>query len=330
MNILAYTYLILNKINGKWYYGIRYAKGCNPSELFNTYFSSSKYVKNDIALYGKSNFHYEVRKTFANILTARNWEYNVLRRMKAKTRSDCYNQNEAPHPPIMFGNENPSKRLDVRLKLKNNALRRPKEHNIKIQIILLIKRIVILFKTKDFVIAKSKVRKYNNMLTYVRDNKPCCSLIIRKLEELIYQCNNIKRKEYPKNRKKGIYTKERNKKISLKNKGKIYYTSPCLTEVISMNSNDNPPEGWIKGNKLKERNEKISISSKRKHTDESKKKMSNIAKKRIYCTSPCLQILKIVYNSIDIPEGWIRGNKLKSRNIKISNYLKNERWSDHA
>jgi len=45
---IPYTYLIGWTSTNKYYYGVRFAKNCNPSELFITYFTSSKHVKNYI------------------------------------------------------------------------------------------------------------------------------------------------------------------------------------------------------------------------------------------------------------------------------------------
>ena len=49
---IPYTYLLTHVQTGKKYYGVRFAKGCNPSDLFITYFTSSKYVKSLIEEYG--------------------------------------------------------------------------------------------------------------------------------------------------------------------------------------------------------------------------------------------------------------------------------------
>ena len=38
------------------------------------------------------------------------------------------------------------------------------------------------------------------------------------------------------------------------------------------------------------------------------------------------EIRKTFDNIDDVPSGWIRGIKVKSRNLKISNYLNNVRW----
>ena len=77
---MTYTYLIgWSKLN-KWYYGVRYAKGCKPSELWRTYFTSSKYVAEFRAKHGEPDV-ITIRKTFDNQESAILWESRVLKRM---------------------------------------------------------------------------------------------------------------------------------------------------------------------------------------------------------------------------------------------------------
>jgi len=88
-----YTYLIGWTDRSIWYYGVRYAKDCHPDELLKTYFTSSKYVKNDIDSYGVPD-HYEIRRTFSSEEEARNWEHRVLRRINAVHREDFLNETD--------------------------------------------------------------------------------------------------------------------------------------------------------------------------------------------------------------------------------------------
>ena len=71
----------------KAYYGVRYADGCNPSDLWVTYFTSSKRVKRLIEEYGKDSFKVEIRKIFSDKQSAINWEEKVLRRLNLKNGS---------------------------------------------------------------------------------------------------------------------------------------------------------------------------------------------------------------------------------------------------
>lgn len=80
-NSIYYTYLITHKPSGQFYYGVRYAKGCHPDDLWNTYFTSSKYVKQLIESDGQDSFTAEVRRTFENVETAVDWESKVLSRI---------------------------------------------------------------------------------------------------------------------------------------------------------------------------------------------------------------------------------------------------------
>lgn len=79
---IPYTYLIGWSAHNKWYYGVRYAKTCHPSDLFKTYFTSSKYVKLFIISNGLPDI-IEIRRTFSNARDAQKWEHTVLNRTDA-------------------------------------------------------------------------------------------------------------------------------------------------------------------------------------------------------------------------------------------------------
>ena len=80
---MAYTYLITCLSTGQKYYGSRYAKNCCLEDLGKTYFSSSKEVHKLIKEYGLTNFTFEVRRTFQTREEAIEWEFKVLRRLRA-------------------------------------------------------------------------------------------------------------------------------------------------------------------------------------------------------------------------------------------------------
>lgn len=88
-----YTYLIGWSKQNLWYYGVRFAKNCNPNDLFIKYFTSSKYVKDTIAIYGNPDI-IQIRKTFSCINKAREWEKKVLIKIKAKSRNDFLNRSD--------------------------------------------------------------------------------------------------------------------------------------------------------------------------------------------------------------------------------------------
>lgn len=78
---VPYTYLIGWKLHNKFYYGVRFAIGCHPSELMISYFTSSTDVRAMISEVGLPDL-IEIRKQFSNSTDARQWEHKVLRRMK--------------------------------------------------------------------------------------------------------------------------------------------------------------------------------------------------------------------------------------------------------
>lgn len=78
---IPYTYLIGWSKYNKWYYGVRYGKGCNPTDLWVKYFTSSIYVDEFRKKYGEPDI-IQIRKIFNTIKAAIDWEICVLRRLK--------------------------------------------------------------------------------------------------------------------------------------------------------------------------------------------------------------------------------------------------------
>ena len=93
--MIPFTYLIKHIPTNKYYYGVRFKKGCHPYDLWTKYFTSSKKVKGLIKKYGKKSFKFEIRKTFKTVEQAINWEHNVLRRLKVIYRKDFLNQSDS-------------------------------------------------------------------------------------------------------------------------------------------------------------------------------------------------------------------------------------------
>ena len=80
---IPFTYLLKHIPTNKYYYGVRYRKGCHPKDLWKTYFTSSKKVKSLIKKYGKKSFIFEIRKTFKtqeqyDELVSLKWEINSI------------------------------------------------------------------------------------------------------------------------------------------------------------------------------------------------------------------------------------------------------------
>jgi hypothetical protein len=87
-----FSYYLYHKPTQQHYYGIRYSKNCDPSQLWVTYFSSSKVVKKLILEHGADSFTWEVRRTFGSAAEALAWEHKVLTRLDAAARADWINR----------------------------------------------------------------------------------------------------------------------------------------------------------------------------------------------------------------------------------------------
>jgi hypothetical protein len=88
---MAYTYLIGWKKYKKYYYGVRFSKKSDPSELWISYFTSSKYVKSFVKEYGNPDI-IQIRKVFEDVNKARLWESKVLLKMKVIEKENWLNK----------------------------------------------------------------------------------------------------------------------------------------------------------------------------------------------------------------------------------------------
>lgn len=102
-----FTYLIGWKNHDIWYYGVRYAKGCKPEDLWLTYFTSSAKVcqlRNEL---GEPDV-IEVRRIFADAKAAKKWEEKVLRRLDVLNTDRWLNANIGGTFNPLRGKDHPS------------------------------------------------------------------------------------------------------------------------------------------------------------------------------------------------------------------------------
>jgi hypothetical protein len=83
MNTIPFTYVLKFKPTEQYYYGVRYAVGCNPDNLWNTYFTSSDKIHELIDKFGKDSFTYKITKTFNSSKEAVEHEHKFLSRVNA-------------------------------------------------------------------------------------------------------------------------------------------------------------------------------------------------------------------------------------------------------
>jgi len=141
--MIPFTYLVKHIPTNRYYYGVKFKKGCHPNDLWTKYFTSSKKVKGLIKKYGKKSFQFEIRKTLKTAQQAMAREFKVLRRMKDVERKDFLNQsdNKRIDPKLLskmrMGKGNPmyGKKMTKKHKLiiKNTLIKRYKkiEHHTK-------------------------------------------------------------------------------------------------------------------------------------------------------------------------------------------------------
>jgi len=92
-----FTYLIGWSKHNVFYYGVRYARGCQPSDLWSIYFTSSSPVKRFRQTHGDPDI-ISIRRTFNTSEAARDWELRVLKRLQVVVREDFLNQHDSPTP----------------------------------------------------------------------------------------------------------------------------------------------------------------------------------------------------------------------------------------
>jgi hypothetical protein len=117
-----YTYLIGWSHLDTWYYGSETGKlkCAKPTNLWTTYFTSSRYVKEFRELHGDPDV-IEVRKVFVTADAALLWEHKVLMRLKASSNTRWLNKHVggSKFTCSLPGNMNPSKLLATRKKISN-------------------------------------------------------------------------------------------------------------------------------------------------------------------------------------------------------------------
>lgn len=90
---IPYTYLIGWSTRNKWYFGCRYSKLCNPSDLWMNYFTSSKHVAKYRIQYGEPDI-IQVRQQFVSADKCRVAEHKVLRRLKVVNNPKWLNKTD--------------------------------------------------------------------------------------------------------------------------------------------------------------------------------------------------------------------------------------------
>jgi hypothetical protein len=89
---MPYTYIVGWKLHKKFYYGARWAKNCSPDDLWKTYFTSSKHVKNFRKLHGEPDL-VQVRKIFISADKCKLYERKILTKLNVLNDDKWLNKN---------------------------------------------------------------------------------------------------------------------------------------------------------------------------------------------------------------------------------------------
>lgn len=117
---MAYTYLIGWTKTNKWYYGVRYAEKSTNDDLWKTYFTSSRYVKDYRKQFGEPDV-VQIRKIFCDPQIAIKCEDRVIRKLRLFENSNFLNK--AYSGSIYYDDE-------VRAKISNHA-KKPRSEAFK-------------------------------------------------------------------------------------------------------------------------------------------------------------------------------------------------------
>lgn len=345
---IPFTYSIYHKKSDRWYYGVKYADGCKPSDLGITYFSSSPIIKNLIKEFGISDFEFKIRKIFNDKKKAIDWETRFLSKIKSsKIRHKFINKCFGPaFWPIMYGESNPAKTDVVRKKLSDLSKNRSKETlrkisvngsktKIKKNIGIKIKKIRLFRNNLNFEIIRhnnlhhgDSIRKYLDYLENIQKPFTNVKCILNKILIILEE---PRVKIYPKKRRKPRFTIEssnlRAAKIKESKLGKVFAENVFTNERKYVKMNE-IGDIWVKTKMHDEASlKKISNASLNSSAETKRKQSEGMRKSRAnskYYTSPDLLMYKSYKNWEDIPDGWIPGIKVESRNKKVG---ENNRWS---
>lgn len=123
-----YTYIVTHTPSGHRYYGSRYSKHCQPSDLWVEYFTSSQKIKDLIAQDGIDAFTVSIRKTFNTVSKCREWESRFLHRIDARSNDTWINAHNGGSD---FYNASPASAI-TKQRMSKVRLGKPKSETMKV------------------------------------------------------------------------------------------------------------------------------------------------------------------------------------------------------
>ena len=120
-----YTYLIGWSVLDRWYYGVRYAKGCHPGDFWVKYFTSSYDVQLLRKQFGNPDV-IQIRQIFETAEDALLWEQKVLHRLDAANTEKWINQTNSVWPPERMSEQSRKRISEYRTARRHTSKTRQK------------------------------------------------------------------------------------------------------------------------------------------------------------------------------------------------------------
>jgi hypothetical protein len=258
METTPYTYLLKFIPENKFYYGVRFAKGCSPDDFWKKYFTSCKEIHALMKERGVGRYlwDFEIRRVFENTNDARIWENKVLRRMKVIERDDFFNKTDNFAITAMPGEKNPFY---------------GKTHSAE---------------TRQKISQKSKGRKFSDGANKKKGRKGALHPNYRK------SCPSQTRQAVAKANRGRIHTEETRKKLSKAKRGEKHplygkkhseQSRRQMSKTQQANFLSGKTIAWAKGKKFTEKHLKNMSESRKgkKVSEEQKRKISQSLKGRV-------------------------------------------------
>lgn len=234
----AYTYLIGWSTFKKYYYGVRYAKGCNINDLWIKYFTSSEHVKAFKLLNGEPDI-IEIRKTFNSIRKAKIWESKVLLKLKVFNNDNWLNVNYGFGPPQLFGHTHNKGRFHTeetknkkrKSMIKTMAEKFPIENRYH----------PVEFNSKEYKQNMSEKSKQRWSGLSEEQHSEICNNISYSLTGKSKTGKAAKGHQKSEEHKRKI--SESNKKSKVDRAGKLWWNN----NIINKRSKESPGPEWVKG-----------------------------------------------------------------------------------
>lgn len=215
---IPYTYLIGWSKHNLWYYGVRFAKGCNPDDLWKKYFTSSEIVAQKRKELGEPDI-IQVRKKFLTEVDAKRWEDNILLSIPNEKRKHWLNQTFSSFRGVVF-TDTIRKRIGETSKGRECKLKTREK---------IAKKLTGIKRSEE---TKKKNSEHRKQVIANKGNPGLASMHSEEAKEKVREQNRIRNKENPPNKGRIWIHKENNRKM----------IHPTEFEKYEL-------DGWIKGYK---------------------------------------------------------------------------------